>query len=102
MVIFIEYFDPRPGVTGEQVADCFRRLEGAWQMQWPSNKSKGLYRRKYGIGEGPMYYSVWELPDAASLKEWDEKWAEADEVRPLEEEFLTLIKKLDGLLMEKV
>ena len=102
MVIFIEYFDPRPGVTGEQVADCFRRLEAAWERQWPTNKSKGLFRRKYGIGEGPMYYAVWEVPSVASLVEWDEKWEEADEVRVLEEEFLTLVHRLDGLLVEKV
>jgi hypothetical protein len=102
MALFIEYFDPKPGVTGDQLAECFGRLKRAWEKQWPSNKDLGLYRRKFGIGDGPLYYSVWELPDIASLEEWDEKWAEADEVRPLEEEFLTLVKGLDGLLIEKV
>ena len=102
MVYFIEYFSPKPGVTGEQIADCCRRVVKAWEKQWPSNKEVGLYRRKYGIGEGPMYYWVWELPNIASVKEWDDKWAEADEVRPLEEELLTLIDRQDGLLVEKV
>ena len=80
MPYFVEYFDRRPGVTTEQVAEACRRVTERWARHWPTNVDLGLFRRKHGIGAGPMYYWVWELPDIGSVQEWDKEFS-IDEVR---------------------
>ena len=102
MVHFVEYFNPRPGATGEQIAEAARKVSEGWGKYWPSNVDLGLYRRKYGIGAGPMYYWAWELPNIAAVKEWDERWDEADEVREAVDELMALIDRESWFLLEKV
>lgn len=51
-MFFAQRFDPKPGVSHEQMQDIHRRLATGWEREWPTNKLIGLFVRKWGMGTG--------------------------------------------------
>lgn len=38
-MLFVQRFDPKPGVSHEQMQDIYRRLAAGWEREWPTSSS---------------------------------------------------------------
>lgn len=102
-MLFVQRFDPKPGVSHEQMQDIYRRLAAGWEREWPTNKLVGLFVRKWGMGTGPDYLAIWELPDAAAMDEWDARWESVkDHMEEIENEFWDAVVMVETKLMDRV
>ena len=88
-MFYVQEFDVRPGITDKQMMDIYLRLAAGWSVTWPSNKLVGLFVRKFGLGPGPQFLAIWELPDFSAFNEWRSDWPGFNDnnMRVLEDEF---------------
>jgi hypothetical protein len=102
-MFFVQIFDPRPGVSPEQLKDIYRRLAAAWEDVWPTNRLVGLFVRKWGVGGEPDFLAIWELPNAAAMDEWDNSWDRVKErMLDIENEFWGAARVVETKLMDRV
>ena len=53
-MIFVQTFDPRPGVAAGQIKELYFEVAAKWMEIWPSNKFVGLFEHKFvGAGSRP-------------------------------------------------
>ncbi|GAB4537511.1 MAG: hypothetical protein Kow0063_24340 [Anaerolineae bacterium] len=72
-MLFVQTFDPRPGVSAQQVKELYFRVASQWLEIWPSNKFVGLFEHKF-VGSGPRFMAIWEMPGFAAFDEWHSEW----------------------------
>lgn len=102
-MFFVQRFDPRPGVSHEQMQEIYRRLAIAWEEVWPTNKLIGLFVRKWGVGAEPDYLAIWELPNASAMDEWDSSWDHVKgRMMDIENEFWGAVRMVETKLMDRV
>jgi hypothetical protein len=102
-MFFVQRFDPKPGVSHEQIQGIYRRLAAAWTEVWPTNTLVGLFVRKWGVGAKPDYLAIWDLPNAAAMDEWDTSWEGVKErMIDIENEFWSAVDMVETKLMDRV
>ena len=72
-MIFVQTFDPRPGVAAGQIKELYFQVAAKWMEIWPSNKFVGLFEHKF-VGAGSRFMAIWEMPDFAAFDEWHSGW----------------------------
>jgi len=102
-VFFVQIFDPKPGVSHDEMQDIYGRLAAAWREVWPTNRLVGLFVRKWGVGAKPDYLAIWELPNAAAMDEWDNSWDRVKErMIDIENEFWRAVEMVETKLMDQI
>ena len=100
---FVQKFNPKPNVSHEKMQDIYKRLAAGWEEAWPTNKLVSLFIRKWGVGCGPDYLAIWELPNAAALDEWDASWDRVkNKMLDIEEEFWGAVEMVETSLMDSI
>jgi hypothetical protein len=101
-MFYVQEFDARPGITDKQMEDIYLRLAAGWSAVWPSNKFVGLFVRKFGLGPGPQFLAIWELPGFDAFDEWRADWPGFDEeMQALEDEFWGAAVNVKSRVMDR-
>lgn len=103
MIYFIHEFDRRTEISHDSMIQIYRRLAESWQKAWPSNHFIGLFGHRYGLGSGPQYMAIWELPNFAAFDEWRSRWNEVKGfMATLEDEFHNAVINEHGRVVERL
>ena len=104
-VYFLQEFDPAPGISEEEMIEIYRRMARGWEDSWKGNKLVGCYLRRWSLGPPPVFVALWELPEVASLDEWEDPdiWdAVKGHMQGIEDEFWSSVANVRTRVMEQV
>ncbi len=101
-MFYVQEFDARPDITEQQMEDIYMRLAAGWLAVWPSNKFVGLFVRQFGLGPGPQFLAIWELPNFGAFDEWRTDWPGFDDkMQALEDEFWGAVVNVESRVMNR-
>jgi hypothetical protein len=69
-VYYIEFIEPRPGVTQEQFQQVVRMSNERWARAHPDDELVLLIGRTWRLGPKPPYLCVWRIKDVSTLSRW--------------------------------
>lgn len=102
-VYYVQLFNPKPGISNEEIVAKYRRNAIPWEEAHPSNRFHGLFLRKLGLGAEPVFITVWEMPDAAAFDPWDTMWEiNKAKLEEPEKDLGASITGVESKMMEKV
>lgn len=79
---YIEYVEPKPGVSQERFQQVVKRANDEWAEAHPNDRLLFTIGRTWRLGPRPgIYMTVWEIADLRTLQEWDEEFRKPEIIR---------------------
>jgi hypothetical protein len=73
-VYYIEYIEPRPGVSQEDFQRVVTQSTERWAANHPDDELVVSIGRTWRLGPRPPYLTIWKIKDLDTVKRWTEEF----------------------------
>ncbi len=75
---YIEFVEPKPGVTQEQFQQVVSASNERWARDHPDDELVLLIGRTWRLGPKPPYLAIWRIKDASTLTRWSTEFQDTE------------------------
>jgi hypothetical protein len=77
-VYFVEFCEPRPGVSLDRFERVVREYLEGWAAEHPEDELVCAIGRSWWLGPEPGYITIWRIRDVSAFERWQRELAGAE------------------------
>ena len=74
MYYYIEYVEPKPGVSQQRFQEVVRMSNKRWAAAHPGDELVMIIGRTWRLGPKPTYMVVWRIKDFTAFETWNSEF----------------------------
>ena len=78
MYYYIEFVEPKEGVSQQRFQEVVKMASQRWAREHPEDELLLNIGRTWRLGPKPTYMTIWKLKDLTTLHRWNEEFQKPD------------------------